>query len=144
MNQEFLAAVSAALLAAGGSAQAQSSATAPPATGRGGMARNYDPGKVVTLFGEVADVRMTGGRRNQGVHVDLETSDGVIDVHLGPSWYLDRQGLELTKGDSVEVTGSRVQLGDQSALIAQKVKKGGVTIALRHENGIPKWSRRNR
>lgn len=106
--------------------------------------RVFDSATVTTVSGEVAAVRHVGGRRGAGVHVDLRTADGVLDVHLGPSSFLEKEHLAIAKGDALEVTGSKVTVGGRPALIAQSVKKGAATVTLRDAQGNPAWSRRGR
>jgi hypothetical protein len=109
---------------------------------RGFGPRHYDPKTVTTLSGEVVAVDQTGhGRRGGGVRLEVKTSEGTTPVRVGPSWFLEEQGLQLAPGDKVEITGSKVQLGDQPVVIAQVVKKGEAAVALRDINGIPVWAR---
>jgi len=82
------------------------------------------------------------GRRGGGIHLDLETAEGTLRVHLGPSWFLEKEGLRLAAGDQVEITGSKVTVRGQPAVIAQVVKKGDTAVALRDVQGIPVWAGR--
>jgi hypothetical protein len=109
------------------------------AGGHGPRARAYDPKSVTTVSGKVATVS-TFGRRGQGVHLDLETADGVLPVRVGPAWFLEKEGLQLAAGDQLEVTGSKITWDGKPALIAQVVKKGTAAVALRDLNGIPVWA----
>jgi hypothetical protein len=99
---------------------------------------------VETLSGKIAEVRRVPGPRSAGIHLDLESGGKVVDVHLGPAWFVEEQSPKLQKGDEVEVTGSRVQLGGAQALIARSVKKGAEVLTLRDATGTPAWSRRGR
>ena len=109
---------------------------------RGLGPRHYDPKTVTILSGEVVAVDQTGrGRRGGGVRLEVKTAEGTTPVRVGPSWFLEEQGLQLAPGDRVEITGSKVQLGDQPVVIAQVVKKGDAAVALRDINGIPVWAR---
>lgn len=106
--------------------------------------RMYNPQTVETLSGEVEKVELFTPRRgmSQGVHLVLKTDKGSIPVHLGPSWYMDKQGVKFEKGDKLEVTGSRVTFNKKPAIIASEIKKGDKTLKLRDETGTPAWSRR--
>lgn len=109
---------------------------------RGQGPRLYDPKTLTTVSGEVASVESRGGRRSGGrMGLDLQTAEGTLRVHLGPSWFLAEQGLTLAPGDKVEITGSRVTFGRGPALIAQVVKKGETAVALRDVAGVPVWAR---
>ena len=108
----------------------------------GGQRPSYDADTVTTLRGTVASVTVVPARggRSGGLHVTVETDGKPTDVHLGPSWFLERQGLALAKGDAVEVTGSLVQQDGATFLIAREVKKGDKQVTLRDQRGIPAWS----
>lgn len=104
--------------------------------------RMYDPKTVETLSGEVASVdRFTPGRRmSSGVHFTLKTEKETIPVHLGPSWYVEKQGVTIAPGDKVEVTGSRITYQGNPTIIAAEVKKGGQVLKLRDAAGVPAWA----
>jgi len=117
-----------------------STAAGGPQGGRPGRARTFDPATVTSVSGQVEEVHRYEMRRGEGVHVALKTSEGKLDVHLGPATFLESKGLSLAKGDALEVTGSKVQRGDAPAIIAQTVKKGDATVTLRDANGVPAWA----
>jgi len=95
--------------------------------------RMFDPKTVETLSGEVASVdKFTPGRKmSYGVHFTLKTEKETIPVHLGPSWYLEKQAVTIAPGDKVEVTGSRIMYQGKPTIIAAEVKKGGQVLKLR-------------
>lgn len=68
--------------------------------------RMYNSKTVETLSGEVVSVdKFTPGRKmSYGVHFTLKTEKETIPVHLGPSWYMEKQGVTIAQGDKVEVT----------------------------------------
>jgi hypothetical protein len=65
-------------------------------------------------------------------------------VHAGPSWFLAEKQTEFSKAEPIEVTGSRVKIGETEALIAREINKGDKTLTLRNAQGIPVWSRGRR
>jgi hypothetical protein len=103
----------------------------------------YDPKTEVTVTGTVEDAREvpSQGGGHAGMHALLKTEGGVFDARLGPAEFWKRHGFELAKGDSIEVTGSKVNSGDSEILIAREVKKGDKTVTLRDSSGVPVWSR---
>ena len=110
--------------------------------GSGAGTRMYDPKTVETVTGTVIKLEQLSskGRGNAtGVHLLLKTSDGDMDVHLGPKWFLDKQSVKIAPQDTVEVRGSRVTSAGKPAIIAAEVKKGDLVLNLRDENGIPLW-----
>jgi hypothetical protein len=116
----------------------------PASFRRGAGPRTFDPATVTTVSGEIVAINRVQYRRGAGVHLDLKTSDGVLDVHLGPARYVEAQPMKLTKGDAGEVTGSQITLAGKPAIVAQTVKKGGAILILRDASGTPAWSRRPR
>ncbi len=103
---------------------------------------NYDPKTVTTVSGTVAKVtQQTGPRGWAGTHLTLQTKDGALDVHLGPTSFISQQGFQFAEGDQIEVTGSKVTYQNAPAIIAREVKKDGKVLTLRDEQGYPKWSR---
>ena len=124
------------------SADSSSKANVSPAPGgRWRMHRFYNPDTVETLSGKVTNVeRIAHGHWGAGVHITLQTRSGEIPVHLGPSWYLDKQDVQIKQGDRVQVTGSRVEIQDQPVIVAAKVVKGDQTLTLRDSSGFPAWA----
>lgn len=108
--------------------------------------RLYDAKSVETLSGTVEKVDSFTPRKgwSQGVHILVKTDKESVWVHLGPSWYLDRQGVKIEAGDKVQVKGSRVTYNNGPAVIASEVKKGDQVLKLRSDAGVPLWSRRAR
>jgi hypothetical protein len=101
----------------------------------------YDPTTETTVSGVVAEVREISGTRGwHGIHLQLKTSNQVLDVHIGPSWFLAQKKFEIAKGDRVEVTGSKLLLDNVQTLIARTIKKGDSELTLRNRQGIPAWS----
>ena len=106
------------------------------------VGRMYDPDTVSTLRGKATAVTVVPGRggRTGGTHVTLDGADQTMEVRLGPTWFLEREGLEIAKGDSIEVTGSVIESDGDSFLIARELKKGDKVLKLRDEQGVPVWS----
>jgi hypothetical protein len=107
----------------------------------GGYGGRYDPQTVETVSGEVISIdRVAYGRgRYYGVHVVLKTAAGELSVHLGPSWFVDRQTMKIAPHDALEITGSQVTYDGKPALIAAEVKKGNESLRLRTVDGFPLW-----
>ena len=119
--------------------------------GRGGGAGDpysqmYNPKTVESLGGEVVSVDKfaLGRKMSYGVHFTLKTEKETIPVHLGPSWYMEKQAVVFASGDKVEVTGSRITYQGQPTIIAAEVKKGGQVLKLRDAAGVPAWAGQGR
>ncbi len=106
-----------------------------------GQGPMYDPATEVTVKGTVEEVKLIStGRNSGGTHLIVSTEQGKLEVHVGPTWFLEKNKMSFTKGDSVEVTGSKIKLAGADALIAREVKKGDATLTLRNAQGIPAWA----
>lgn len=117
--------------------------TPGPGYGAGVRAPTYDPSTETTVKGTVEEVQLISGRRGGGgVHLKLRTETSTLYIYLGPGFFLRQQGFSFSKGDHVEVTGSRVVFEQGEALIARVIRKGDQTLTLRDEKGFPLWSRR--
>lgn len=106
--------------------------------------RIYNPATVETVDGTVVTVDniTQGGGMFYGIHLVVRTQSEDLSVHLGPAWYLDAQGVQIAPNDVITITGSRVTLDGQPALIASEMKKGDTAVKLRDQNGFPLWSGR--
>jgi len=103
--------------------------------------RVYNPKTVETLSGEVVSVdKFTPNKSmSYGVHFTLKTEKATIPVHMGPGWYVEKQGVTIAAGDKVEVTGSRIMYQGKPAIIAAEVKKGDQILKMRNANGEALW-----
>jgi hypothetical protein len=106
-----------------------------------GYHRMYDPAKAEIVKGQIVSVEQISGRRGRGTGVvlNLRTGTETLSVHLGPSWYLDKQDVKIAAGDVIQISGARTVRGSQDIFLAAEVKKGNETLKLRGENGVPLW-----
>jgi uncharacterized protein with PhoU and TrkA domain len=102
----------------------------------------YNPNTVETISGEVISIDSFTPMRgmSRGVHLQLKTGNEILDVHLGPSWYIDNQDIKIQPKDTITVKGSRITFAGKPALISSEIKKDDATLVLRDANGIPYWS----
>ena len=102
--------------------------------------RMYDPATETHLKGTIEAVtQMTRGQM-MGTHLTLKTGEGNLEVMLGPSKFITSKGFSFAKGDSIEVTGSKVTMGGTEHIIAREVVKDGKTLTLRDKTGTPEWA----
>ncbi len=108
----------------------------------GNYGRMYNTNTVETISGKVigVDTFMPMGGMSHGMHLQLQTGNQTVDVHLGPSWYLEKQKIEIKPNETIEVKGSRITFAGKPAIIASQVKKGNEILNLRDEKGFPVWS----
>jgi hypothetical protein len=74
-----------------------------------------------------------------GTHLMVNTDHGTFQVHIAPSRFLRDKKLSFSKGDQIEVLGSRIIYNGHEALIARTVIRGDQTVAFREPNGQPMW-----
>jgi hypothetical protein len=105
----------------------------------------YNPQDVVTLQGQIDRLETISRQGRQAVNgrktqiAYLKTSHGTVVVHLGPAEFLARQQFFPKVGDSLEITGGRVDTRQGQVILATSVTAGGKTFRLRDANGIPVW-----
>ncbi|QUY46029.1 hypothetical protein [Acaryochloris marina] len=107
----------------------------------GQYSRLYNPSTVETLQGQVIQVDTVTPRwgMSTGVHLQLRTEEGNVEISLGPTWYFEDQNFIIQQGNKITLTGSRVEVDSQPAVIAAAVTKADVTLKLRDQAGIPIW-----
>ena len=103
----------------------------------------YDVNTVETQRGTIVSIDRVSTEVNVGgIHLTLDIGDEQLPVHVGPAWYLEDQFLQITINDTIEVTGSRIVIDGDPALIAAEIKIGDTVIILRDRNGLPRWRHR--
>ena len=107
--------------------------------------RMYNPETLTTVSGVVTKVLKTipENKMQSGVHIFIQEGDENIEVHLGPEWYLNENGISLKENDQVSVKGSKVEMSGEKVIIASHLTMGTKEVRLRSEDGIPLWSRKN-
>ena len=114
----------------------------------------YEPAEATTkLYTETGARTVTGiitdtynVKLKDGVEfmqMDVETDQGKIPVHLGPTWYMDEYSdrFDVNKGRSVSVLGSVATVDGKEVLVASEVSNddGKQHMRLRHPGGTPAW-----
>lgn len=102
--------------------------------------RMYDPATETTLKGTVDAVTQPTRGQMMGTHLTVKAGDETRDVMLGPSNFITSKGFAFAKGDSVEVTGSKITMGGADYIIAREIVKDGKTLTLRDKTGTPQWA----
>ena len=105
----------------------------------------YDVKTEVRLTGVVVHVNAVvhGGASNrmaQESTLILKTDTGTFDVRLAPAAFLAEKKAKIAKGDTVEVIGSRVTIGDSQVVLAREIRKGSTSWTLRDAGGAPLWA----
>jgi hypothetical protein len=104
--------------------------------------RMYNPINIATVKGVVEAVEQITPIVGmcQGIHIKLTTDSEVKSVHLGPSWFIERQDIKIEKGDTIEATGSRIEYKGEPVIVAAEIKKEDTWVRLRDKDGFPRWS----
>lgn len=103
--------------------------------------RKFNPDSVTEFTGQVVEVFYSKESRHdtRGVIVFMADEEDVMEVHLGPSWYIDRQLRHIKVGEELTVTGSVIDYKNQEILVAQTLKRGKNKYQFRDEDGSPYW-----
>ncbi|MDZ7717659.1 MAG: hypothetical protein U5K72_02420 [Balneolaceae bacterium] len=106
-----------------------------------GYHREFDVNTVEEISGKVVDITYSGkdNSESKGMELILQTDEKLIPIYLGPVWYMKMQHEKFKKGETISVIGSRMDLNDKSAIVAQELKQGNKLLRLRDENGHPHW-----
>jgi hypothetical protein len=76
---------------------------------------------------------------DEGTHLLVKTANGNLQVHVAPTRFLRDKKLSFSKGDQIQVVGSRIIYNGHEALIARTVTRGNETLGFREPNGKPMW-----
>jgi hypothetical protein len=101
----------------------------------------YDAAKEVTIQGDVENVTSAARGSMSGTRLSVKSGEESLEVLLGPSSFIESKGFTFSKGDRVEITGSKISAG---RLIAREIVKNQHTLTLRDKSGRPMWARRRR
>ena len=76
-----------------------------------------------------------------GMQMLVQTDDGKnTRVQVGPTWYLERQDLDVKENTRVQITGAQAEIDGQPVLLAREVQFDGQLLTLRDMQGMPMWS----
>lgn len=98
---------------------------------------SYDPGREVSVQGSVISYSETSSAAPFGPRVTLQTSSGVLDVHLGSARLLENNHFTLAAGDRVRVVGESVPDGSGTQFLARLIQRGDQVVLLRSPQGFP-------
>ena len=74
-----------------------------------------------------------------GVHIDLRTPDGIVDVSVGPAAFLGQNNFWFFADDRIVVIGASEPASDGSVW-AKAIQKGSQVLVLRSDAGAPRWN----
>lgn len=92
-------------------------------------------GRITRLQAETFSLDM-----EPGLGMDVQTPDmGLVHVHLGPLWFLDRRETDLKPGDEVAIQVFCYTSEGQERLLAGEITHKDHTLKLRDPQGTPYW-----
>jgi hypothetical protein len=116
----------------GGAVRAQQPAAKAPV-----HENDYSVSREGAIQGKVVEYTANARTAPVGARLKLQTSAGVVDVHLGNPRLLTANHLTLAAGDSVTVRGENIPFGGGTFYAARVIQKGNTTVTLRSKNGMP-------
>jgi hypothetical protein len=101
----------------------------------------YDPTEETIISGTLLHVVSLSGPDGFGVHFDLKTPNGMVNVHVGPAIYIGQSNFWFFADDQVEITGVKEFVDGNKSFVARSIKKAdGKTLTLRGPDGKPLWT----
>jgi hypothetical protein len=97
----------------------------------------YDLKREGTLVGTVIAFTESSTTPPLGAHVTLQTTGGVVDIHLGDARLLAANHFNIQTGDTLRIIGENVAFGSATPFLARIVQKGTQALAVRSPRGIP-------
>src|SRR6266403_5805099 len=106
---------------------------AAPATRAG----EYDVKRESDVVGTVVAYAANSKTAPFGARVTVQTSSGVIEVHLGDARLLAANHFSIETGDTLRIVGETVTTRNTSLFVARIVQKGTQALAVRSARGFP-------
>ena len=112
-----------------------------------GVAASGDRPALITLSGTVTAVKegpctSTTGRSPMGTHLLLDTEDGPVNLHLGPTAEVTGLRAAVDVGSDVTAEAFRTDALPDGAYVAVTVTTGDTTHRLRDATTLrPEWAR---
>jgi hypothetical protein len=101
----------------------------------------YDRADEVAVTGKLLHVvSLPADDGSVGVHFDLQTPGGMLNVHVAPAMFIGMGNFWFFADETVTVIGSRRVIDGNNAFIAKAVQKGSAVLQLRTAEGTPKWT----
>lgn len=116
---------------------AHASAQAKTQTASSTSVNAYSVARENLLQGTVVSYTASSNLPPLGAHVKVQTSSGIVDVHIGNGKLLTANHVALEAGDTVKITGENVAYGQSTVYVARVIQKGSQTVTLRSLHGTP-------
>ena len=123
-------------------ALAQSSQSAGSSTNS--FIQVYDVTKEVKVEGTIQKIETQTPNLPMGTHVLIQTTQGVIDAHLGAGPAAKPSFLGISEGEDVTLVGMMQTVGGNQILLTRLLTTPSHIFVLRNEHGIPVRGNPNR
>jgi hypothetical protein len=101
----------------------------------------YAPADETTVAGTILHVVSLQGPDGYGVHFDLKTKSGMLNVHVSPAAYFGEKNIFFFADEEIELTGVKLFVdGNKSFLVRTITKADGKKLELRTADGTPLWT----
>lgn len=97
----------------------------------------YNLAKEVKFQGTIQKIDLAVPTGPMGTHIFIQTTQGVIDAHLGYGPSAKPEYLGVSEGQNVTVVGMMEPFGTTSVLIVRLLQTPTRIFVLRNERGIP-------
>jgi len=75
-----------------------------------------------------------------GVHLDLQTPEGLVSVHLAPAMFMGEHNFSFYADDQVAIIGTPTFHDGNTAVWAKAIQKGATLLQFRNTDGTPRWT----
>lgn len=97
----------------------------------------YELSRETSLQGTVVSYTAASAIPPLGARVSVQTSNGLVEVHLGNAKLLEASHFTLSSGDSIRILGESVVSGASPQFVARIIQKGNQSLVLRSPRGFP-------
>ena len=74
------------------------------------------------------------------VHIFVKTGNGVVEVQVAPPEFLKFMEITFTKGDEVQVVGSKISANGNPLVLARLITRNNNDMSVRDDKGNPAWT----
>jgi hypothetical protein len=99
--------------------------------------RTYRVAKEIRVQGTIQSIEVSNGGALRGMHAQIATARGMLDAHLGVSPNVNAKTLDISTGETVEITGMMAKESGESVLLARILTTPDRIFILRSEQGVP-------
>ena len=103
----------------------------------------YDLHAEMKTKGVIDEVNLLSvGTRKDFTELIIKNGDEKIHIYLCPKPFEEEMGISFSKGDQVDVTGSKVKHEGADVILARELVRGEETLLFRDAKGTPVWDAR--